>query len=39
MVMLLLNLVKKELQILSDMRTLVEAMEHASKKMHFKEAE
>ena len=26
-------------QILSDMRTLVEAMEHASKKMHFKEAE
>ena len=26
-------------QILSDMRTLVEAMEHASKKMHLKEAE
>ena len=26
-------------QILSDMSTLVEAMEHASKKMHFKEAE
>ena len=24
---------------LSDMRTLVEAMEHASKKMHLKEAE
>ena len=40
MVMLLLNLVKKRTtQILSDMRTLVEAMEHASKKMHLKEAE